>query len=305
MNARVLFQKRLGLVGTRATRDRHSINRHPIGKRKFVAQGHVDLKRKILILPIQKTGELAKIDNVKTSPERQVKARHFLGAVIACLCGAAVQMSAGEDADLIFVNGNIYTVNERQLHAEAVAVKNERIAFVGSNDDAKKFHAAQVVDLHGKTVVSGLTDSHRHIFGIGEREMRLNLEGTNTLEDLLAKVKERAASTERGKWITAVAGYAMNLVAKNIPKPTEAEREQAFLLGIDREVKLGWCEIQNAGSDANDIKIIRKCLDDGKVKLRLINAVYGPGKDAQNFLREGSTINAYNHHFTQHAIKVR
>ena len=78
------------------------------------------------------------------------------------------------DVDLIFVNGNIYTVNERQPHAEAVAVKNERIAFIGSNDDAKKFHAAQVVDLHGKTVVPGLTDSHCHIFGIGEREMRLN-----------------------------------------------------------------------------------------------------------------------------------
>ena len=108
-----------------------------------------------------------------------MKARPFLSAVIACLCGFAVQMSVGEepalseakrsrmDVDLIFVNGNVYTVNERQPHAEAVAVKNERIAFVGSNDDAKKFHAAQIVDLHGKTVVPGLTDSHCHVFGIG------------------------------------------------------------------------------------------------------------------------------------------
>jgi len=106
------------------------------------------------------------------------------------------------DVDLIFINGNVYTVNERQPHAEAVAVKNKRIAFVGSNDDAKKFHAAQIVDLHGNTVVPGLTDSHCHIFGIGEREMRLNLEGTNTREDFLAKVKERVANTELGKWIT-------------------------------------------------------------------------------------------------------
>ncbi len=48
----------------------------------------------------------------------------------------------------------------------------------------------------------GLTDSHCHIFGIGEREMNLNLEGTNTLEAFLAKVKERVTKTERGKWIT-------------------------------------------------------------------------------------------------------
>ena len=45
----------------------------------------------------------------------------------------------------------------------------------------------------------GLTDSHCHIFGIGEREMKLNLEGTNTREDFLAKVKERVAQTERGQ----------------------------------------------------------------------------------------------------------
>jgi predicted amidohydrolase YtcJ len=64
---------------------------------------------------------------------------------------------------------------------------------------------------------------------------------------------------------------AQDLVAKNIPKPTEAEHEQAFLLGIQREIGLGWCEIQNAGSYADDIKIIRKCLDEGKVKLRFIN----------------------------------
>ena len=97
---------------------------------------------------------------------------------------------------------------------------------------------------------------------------------------------------------------AQDLVARNIPKPTEAEREQAFLLGIDREIKLGWCEIQNAASHAADIKIIRKCLDEGKVRLRFINAVYGPGEDAQRFLREGPTINACDHHFTQRTIKV-
>lgn len=289
-------------------------------------------------------------------------------------------MSAAEDVDLIFVNGNVYTVNERQPHAEAIAVKKDRIAFVGSTEDAKKLASdkTRIVDLRGRTVVPGMTDSHCHIFGIGEREMNLNLEGTNSREDFLAKVKGRVAQTERGKWIigrgwietfwkppqfpshtdldkiapdnpvflTRADGHAaiansaalkiakidknaanpfggeilkdkrtgeptgmlldnaMGLAAKNIPKPTEAEREKAFLLGINREIGLGWCEIQNAGSHADDIKIIRKCFDEGKVKLRFINAVYGPGEDAQQFLREGSTISAYDHHFTQRTIKV-
>src|SRR5437016_9668721 len=62
--------------------------------------------------------------------------------------------------------------------------------------------APRAIDLHGYSVVPGLTDSHCHIFGIGERELTLNLEGTNTLEDFLAKVKARGAQTPRDKWIT-------------------------------------------------------------------------------------------------------
>ena len=112
-------------------------------------------------------------------------------------------MSAAEAVDLIFVNGNIYTVNEKQPHAEAIGVKGDRIAFVGSNEDAKKLASdkTRIVDLRGRTVVPGMTDSHCHIFGIGEREMNLNLEGANSRQDFLAKVKARVDQTERGQWI--------------------------------------------------------------------------------------------------------
>src|SRR5256885_11998580 len=97
---------------------------------------------------------------------------------------------------------------------------------------------------------------------------------------------------------------AMDLVEKNIPKPTAAEREQALLTGINREVGLGWCEIQNAGSHQEDVALIKKAFEAGKIKIRLINAVYGPGRDAQNFLKEGAILNAFDHHFMQRTIKV-
>src|ERR1044071_6577446 len=118
--------------------------------------------------------------------------------------GVASAVFAAEPAQTVFVNGNIYTMTEKQPRAEAIAVKGDRIVFVGSNADAKKYQTdgARTVDLGGKTVVPGLTDSHCHIFGIGEREMTLNLEGTDTLEAFLAKVKERVSKTEKGKWIT-------------------------------------------------------------------------------------------------------
>src|SRR5256714_15247363 len=103
----------------------------------------------------------------------------FLGIVPAML--------GAEPAQTVFINGNIETVNERQEHAEAIAVRGDRIVFVGSNEDAKKFQTpeARTIDVGGKLVVPGLTDSHCHIFGIGERELTLNLEGTNTPADFL------------------------------------------------------------------------------------------------------------------------
>ena len=300
----------------------------------------------------------------------------MMPAVAAILLLMGSIASAAEMADTIFINGNVYTVNEKQPRAEAVAVNRDRIIFVGSNDEVRKFRSKKVVDLAGKTVLPGLTDSHCHIFGIGEREMKLNLADTNTLEDFLAKVKERAAKTEAGKWITgrgwietfwkppqfptradldkiapdnpvfltradghaAVANSAalkianidketpnpfggqilktddepngvlldnaMDLVAKNIPPPTEAEREQALLLGVDREVKLGWCEIQNAGSELSDQEIIRRAYATGKIRLRMINAAYGPGEAANALLKNGATLNAFDHRFSQRTIKV-
>lgn len=109
-----------------------------------------------------------------------------------------------EPADLIFINGNVYTVNDKQPHAEALAVKMDRIVFVGANAAAKKYQGAKtrVVDLHGATVVPGLTDAHYHFIGVGQREMNLNLEGITTLEDFLAKVKARVDQAKSGEWVT-------------------------------------------------------------------------------------------------------
>ncbi|MFN2514804.1 MAG: amidohydrolase, partial [Pyrinomonadaceae bacterium] len=109
-----------------------------------------------------------------------------------------------QPADLVFKNGNIYTVNERQPKAAAVAIKGDRIVFVGSNREAQKYvgKRTRVVDLNGKTMVPGMTDAHHHLSGVGFREMTLNLEGVTSLEEFLAKVKVRVDQTRPGEWVT-------------------------------------------------------------------------------------------------------
>lgn len=109
-----------------------------------------------------------------------------------------------QPADLVFKNGNIYTANDARPKAEAVAIKGDRIIFVGSNREAQRYVGGKtrVIDLGGKTMLPGMTDAHHHLSGVGFREMTLNLEGITSLEGFLAKVKERVDQKQPGEWVT-------------------------------------------------------------------------------------------------------
>ncbi len=125
-------------------------------------------------------------------------------AALGLLAVNGTRPEAQTAADVVFKNGNVYTVNSSQPKAEAVAVKADRIVFVGSNVEAQRYVGknTRVVDLQGKTVVPGMTDAHQHLPGVGFREMTLNLEGVTSLEDFLGKVKARVDQARPGEWVT-------------------------------------------------------------------------------------------------------
>ncbi len=87
--------------------------------------------------------------------------------------------------------------------AEAVAIKDGEILFVGSAEDARAHVGpdTEVLDVGGATVLPGLVDSHTHVAGLGELEARINLIGVETEEQAVAMVAERARSTPAGEWI--------------------------------------------------------------------------------------------------------
>jgi len=303
-----------------------------------------------------------------------------LPLVLALVLSPRSESEPLELADIVFVNGNVHTVNDAQPQAEAIAIKAERIVFVGSNADANKYSGAttRTIDLKGKTVVPGFTDSHYHIFGVGHQAAQPSFDETTSRGAVLARVKAEAEEGGPGKWITGrgwietfwkpadflnreeldkvaptnpvfleridghgaaanskalqLAGIdpktpdpfggkilhdkktgeptgmlldnAMDLVAAKIPPPTPEEKGREFLLGVQRTIALGWCEIQNAGSDLAELALMLKLYGEGKVKLRIYNAVYGPGEAAEKILKDGPILDAFNHHFTTRTIKV-
>ena len=108
-----------------------------------------------------------------------------------------------EKADLVLINGNIYTVNETSPKAEAVAVVDGNIAFVGSIEEGRLWIAdsTDVIDLGGKTMTPGLIEGHAHLMGIGKNILNINLANTKSFEEVVQMVKDKVEVAEKGEWI--------------------------------------------------------------------------------------------------------
>ncbi len=106
-------------------------------------------------------------------------------------------------ADVIFVNGNIYTVNGNQPRAEAIAVKEGRILAVGSNADVEQFKDGntEVIDLQGNFAMPGFIEGHGHFSGLGQSLMNLNFLKSKSWDEIVAMVEEKAKTAKPGEWI--------------------------------------------------------------------------------------------------------
>ncbi len=106
-------------------------------------------------------------------------------------------------ADLIVTNAHIYTVDEGRPLAEAMAISDGRIVFAGSARGAEVFAGPQTrrLDLEGKTVIPGMVDAHVHLLGLGRALRIIDLVGTRSYEEVIARVVERARDVPEGEWI--------------------------------------------------------------------------------------------------------
>jgi predicted amidohydrolase YtcJ len=111
--------------------------------------------------------------------------------------------AAADTADLILRNGRIWTGNPKQAWAEALAVKGERLIFVGSNADANKLADAKtrVLDLQGKLALPGFIDDHTHFIEGGFHLLSVDLRDAATPEEFSLRIKNQAAKLPKGRWI--------------------------------------------------------------------------------------------------------
>ena len=110
---------------------------------------------------------------------------------------------AKENADRIFINASIYTLNPANETANSIAVKNGRILFVGDEEKSYEYsnEKTEIIDLKGATLIPGLADAHAHIDGTGKLLQTLNFHGTTSSSEIIAMVRSAASRTPPGEWI--------------------------------------------------------------------------------------------------------
>ena len=134
-----------------------------------------------------------------------------LALISASALSVGAQVSAPK-ADLIVVNGTVYTVDEAHPRASAFAVRNGRIIFVGSDREARMLagSATQVIDARGNAVIPGMVDAHAHLLGLGTSLRNVQLAGSKTYDEVIARVVDRSKSMKAGEWIVG-RGWDQNL----------------------------------------------------------------------------------------------
>jgi len=136
-------------------------------------------------------------------PARQL-AVSLKAAIAAVLLSACESRPAAEPATLIVHNAQVYTVNEAQPQAQAVAVRGDRIVLVGESAAALALRGAgtRVVDAAGGTLVPGLQDAHGHFAGLGASLATLQLRDTTSYQEIVERVRAKVGTVRPGEWIT-------------------------------------------------------------------------------------------------------
>lgn len=105
---------------------------------------------------------------------------------------------------LAVVNARIWTGNPKRPWAEAIAVRGDRVAAVGSSAEIRKMTGAgaSIIDAHGQMLVPGFNDSHVHIISAGRGLSLVKLRDASTPAEFIARVKAYAKTIPKGAWIT-------------------------------------------------------------------------------------------------------
>jgi hypothetical protein len=147
---------------------------------------------------------------------------------------ASLAAAAEPPADRVFVNGIVWTAEPARPHAEALAVRGDRLAAVGSNDEVRAFVGAktEVVDLKGRFVSPGFDDAHLHFLVLET----VDLAGARDVAEIQRRIAAWARAHPEAAWVSG-RGWAYGAFPGGLPRKEQLDAavadRPAFMVGYD------------------------------------------------------------------------
>ncbi len=123
--------------------------------------------------------------------------------------------------DIVFVNGVVVTMEDPIDVASAVAVTNDRIVYVGTDEMARGLAGpgTEIIDLDGKIILPGLIESHMHPMLLAKNLLGVQCGGENTksIDGVLKALEEKVKETPKGEWIKGFGWDESHFAVKKDP----------------------------------------------------------------------------------------
>ncbi len=125
---------------------------------------------------------------------------------------SSIPAIAKDQVDLIVYDAHVLTVDKGFSIASAVAVKGDKIVAVGGDEIRAKYSAARELDLDGRTLMPGFTDTHLHPQAVAPSD--IDVASARSIGEVQAMLREKAAKLGPGAWITGYGWQESNLAEK-------------------------------------------------------------------------------------------
>ena len=135
------------------------------------------------------------------------------------LSTVVVAQPAQTPATLVLRNGKVVTVDAAMPEAQAIAIRGDRIAAVGTNESIQQFigPSTQVIDMRGQLAIPGLIESHGHFMGFGQSKLTLDLMDVKDWGEIVSMVAAAAKQAKPGEWILGRGWHQEKW--SSVPKP--------------------------------------------------------------------------------------
>ncbi len=129
-------------------------------------------------------------------------------------------------ADVVFCNGKVHTVNEKNDVFSSIAVKENKVLAVGTDEEIKEFVGSdtKIIDLKGKSLIPGINDGHNHIWEAGLMYDGVVVFGISSIDELIETVRKKAETLPEGRWLQGASFIESQFVENRAPNRDDLDK---------------------------------------------------------------------------------